>query len=39
MLKVDVQRTTGSLQLCAGQECRSEAAIHAMREVFNNDDN
>ena len=39
MLKEDVQRATGYIQLCAGQECGSEAAIHAMREVFSNDDN
>ena len=39
VLKEDVQRATGYLQLCAGQECGSEAAIHAMREVFSNDDN
>ena len=39
MLKEDVQCATGYIQLCAGQECGSEAAIHAMREVFSNDDN
>ena len=39
LLKEDVQRATGYLQLCAGQECGSEVAIHAMREVFSNDNN
>ena len=39
LLKEDVQRATGYIQLCAGQECGSEVAIHAMREVFSNDDN
>ena len=37
LLKEDVQRATGYIQLCAGQECGSEAAIHTMREVY--DDN
>eukprot|EP00117_Sycon_ciliatum_P046195 scpid56052/ scgid0290/ len=31
----DVQKAAGSLQLCAGQECGIEAAVHAMRQVFN----
>ena len=39
ILKEDVQRATGYIQLCAGQECGSEAAIHAMRDVFSNDGN
>ena len=30
------QEAAGSLQLCARQECGVEAAIHAMREVFEN---
>ena len=37
-LKEDVQHATGYIQLCAGQECGSEVAIHAMREIFSNDD-
>ena len=34
-----MQRATGYIQLCAGQECGSEAAIHAIREVFSNNGN
>ena len=30
----EVQRAAGSLQLCAGQPCGIEAAIHAMRTVY-----
>ena len=39
LLKEDVQCATGYIQLCAGQECGSEVAIHTMREVFSNHDN
>ena len=31
----DVQEVAGSLQLCAGQQAGSEAAVHAMRQIFN----
>ena len=34
-----VQKATGSLQLCAGQEAGIEAAIHAMRLLSDSDDN
>ena len=34
----DVQFAAGSLQLCAGQPSGGEAAVHAMREAFNDDD-
>ena len=34
----DIQHAAGSLQLCAGQPSGGEAAVHSMREVFNNDD-
>ena len=35
LLKRDVLKATGSLQLCAGQDAGSEAAIHAVYEMFN----
>ena len=38
VIKDDVQEVAGALQLCAGQESGCEAAIHAMREVFNSAD-
>ena len=38
VIKDDVQEVAGALQLCAGQENGCEAAIHAMREVFNSAD-
>ena len=38
VIKDDVQEVIGALQLCAGQESGCEAAIHAMREVFNSTD-
>ena len=33
----DVRRAAGNLQVCAGQQAGAEAAIHAMREIFNHD--
>ena len=33
----DVQSAAGSLQLCAGQTCGIEAAVHAMRDIFQQD--
>ena len=30
----DVQETTGALQLCAGQKSGCEAAVHAMKQIF-----
>ena len=35
--KRDVVDASGSLQLCAGQKSRSEAAIHAMHTIFESD--
>ena len=35
LLKKDVLKATGPLQLCAGQDADSEAAIHAVYEMFN----
>lgn len=37
VIKHDILETAGALQLCAGQEASSEAAIHAMRSVFHDD--
>jgi len=34
----DIQYAAGSLQLCAGQPSGGEAALHTMREAFNDDD-
>ena len=34
VVKGDVKEAAGSLQLCAGQESGSEAAIHAMHDIF-----
>ena len=33
-----VEQAAGSLQLCAGQECGIEGAIHAMHQVYQKDD-
>ena len=33
--KRDVLKATGSLQLCTGQDARSEAAIRAVYKTFN----
>ena len=38
MIKEDVQETVGSLQVCAGQSGGCEAAIHAMRTIYENED-
>jgi hypothetical protein len=34
VLKRDVQHSTGSIQLCAGQEAGCEAAVHAITRLF-----
>jgi len=34
----DIQLVAGALQTCAGQDAGSEAAIHAMRTIFESDD-
>ena len=36
--KLDLQEAVGSRQLCAGQIAGVEAAIHAMHNLFNNED-
>jgi len=38
IIKTDILDAAGSLQLCAGQEAGCEAAIHAMRAVFQDSD-
>ena len=30
----DIQETAGTQQLCAGQKARCKAAIHVMRQIF-----
>ena len=37
LLKKDILQAAGLLELCGGQVARSEAAIHAMHDVFNDD--
>ena len=36
--KNDVMRSVGPLQLCAGQDAGAEAAIHAMHDIFKNNE-
>ena len=36
--KHDIQDATESMQLCAGQETRCEAAVHAMNRIFSEAD-
>ena len=38
LLRKDILKATGSLQLCAGQDAGSEAVIHAVYDMFNEDD-
>ena len=38
VVKSDVQHATGSLQVCAGQPGGCEAAIHAMRSIYEDED-
>ena len=38
VVKEDVMRAAGNLQVCAGQQAGGEAAIHAMRKIFEHDD-
>ena len=37
VVRQDVLRAAGPLQLCCGQECGAEAAVHAMRAMFEHD--
>ena len=34
ILALDIKEVAGSFQLCAGQEAGCEAAVHAMRKIF-----
>ena len=34
VVKEDIKKATGCLQLCAGQEAGCEATIHAMQRIF-----
>ena len=38
LLKLDIHTAAGPLQVCAGQEGGCEAAIHVMRQIFNEDE-
>ena len=38
VFRPDIQRAAGSLQVCAGQSGGCEAAVHAMRNIFEEDD-
>ena len=38
VVKDDVRKAAGNLQVCAGQQAGGEAAIHAMREIFGSED-
>ena len=38
IIRQDLQNAVGSLQLCAGQIIRCEAAVHAMNTIFSYDD-
>ena len=38
VVKPELMESAGNLQLCAGQEAGCEAAIHAMEEIFKEDE-
>ena len=38
LFRKDILKSTGSLQLCAGQDAGSKAAIHAVYDMFKEDD-
>ena len=38
VVKEDVTKSVGSLQVCAGHEAGSEAAVHAIRNIFSQDE-
>ena len=38
VFRPDIQKAAGSLQVCAGQSGGCEAAVHAMRDIFEEDD-
>ena len=37
-LKIDIEESVGGLQMCGGQQAGVEAAIHAMHDIYKNDD-
>ena len=37
VIGVEIQQSAGSLQLCAGQPSGCEAAIHALRHIYDDD--
>ena len=37
-LKIDIKESVGGLQMWGGQQAGVEAAIHAMHDIYNNDD-
>ena len=38
IMNPEIQEAAGSLQLCAGQPCGIESAIHAMRSIYEDDE-
>ena len=38
VVKEDIEKAAGCLQLCAGQETGCEATIHAMHRIFESND-
>ena len=38
ILKSEISECVGSLQACAGQEARCEAAVHALHHIFDQKD-
>ena len=38
VFRPNIQKAAGSLQVCAGQSGWCEAAVHAMRDIFEEDD-
>ena len=37
-IKPDMQSSAGSLKLCAGHQCGCEAAVHSMKDIFDEED-
>ena len=37
IVKYDLQDAVGAIQLCAGQDAGCEAAVHAMEQIFADD--
>ena len=38
VVKYDLQDAVGTIQLCAGEDAGCEAAVHAMEQIFADDD-